>query len=368
MSAMPTAPPLVDEAAPAPSMSSREAFERIQAKLVRPLPNDRLLGWLLPIAITVLAGVARFWRITRPGGVSMTNKNDLVFDETYYAHDSWTLLHHGVELNGPQTKAGFVVHPPLGKWMMAVGEAIFDHGKTVTFGHGSSATVYPASPMSFRFMGALLGTLAILIVARIARRMFRSTALGVIAGALFALDGLEFVQSRTAMLDIYLMFWIVAAFACLVADRDDGRRRLAQRLTGPLHPNRMGAVTGRAAMALGHRSVSRCCLRHEVGRRLLHPRVPDPRDRLGPRRATHGRIAQRSMARRVSLRRACSRGLLGRPCGRLRRVVDRMVPVERPVRVQPRRPELRASRPVLAGPRLGRVPQLVELSAANLGL
>jgi dolichyl-phosphate-mannose-protein mannosyltransferase len=244
MSGMPTAPPWVDEAAPSPAVSQGEELVRIRAKLVRPLPSDRLRGWLLTLAVTLLAGFARFWRITRPGGHVLSSKKDLVFDETYYAHDSWTLLHHGVEANGPGTGAGFVVHPPLGKWMMAVGEALFDHGKTVVFGTGSHATIYPASPFSYRFAGAVVGTLAVLMVARVARRMFHSTALGVIAGVLLSLDGLEFVQSRTAMLDIYLMFWVLAAFCCLIIDRDDGRRRLAQRITSPLDPDHWGPSLG----------------------------------------------------------------------------------------------------------------------------
>ena len=252
MSGMPTAS-AVDEAAPAPSLSSIEALARIRTKLIRPMPTDRLLGWLLPLAVTFLGGVARFWRITRPGGHSLPDNlptgkmHALVFDETYYAHDSWTMLHHGVEADGAGTGAGFVVHPPLGKWMMAVGEAIFDHGKQINVlsgQHHMHKTIYPASALSFRFMGALLGTIAILMVARIARRMFRSTALGVIAGVLFSLDGLEFVQSRTAMLDIYLMFWVIAAFGCLILDRDDGRRRLANRLTAPLRPDEWGPSLG----------------------------------------------------------------------------------------------------------------------------
>jgi dolichyl-phosphate-mannose-protein mannosyltransferase len=242
--AMSVAPPEVDDAAPVPPALDGEALERIKAKLVKPLPTDRLRGWLLPLTVTVLAGIARFWRITRPGGHTLTTKKNLVFDETYYAHDSWTLLHHGVEANGPGTGPGFVAHPPLGKWMMAIGEALFDHGKQVTFGTGKLATIYPASPFSYRFAGAVVGTLAILIVARVARRMFHSTALGVIAGGLLSLDGLEFVQSRTAMLDIFLMFWILAAFACLVLDRDDGRRRLADRLTKPLGHHDWGPSLG----------------------------------------------------------------------------------------------------------------------------
>ena len=42
-----------------------------------------------------------------------------------------------------------------------------------------------------------------------------------------ALDGLEFTMSRTALLDIFLMFWLLAAFGCLVIDRDRARERLA---------------------------------------------------------------------------------------------------------------------------------------------
>jgi dolichyl-phosphate-mannose-protein mannosyltransferase len=242
-----TAPPVLDEAAAAPATD--EALARIKAKLDASLPTDRLLGWLLPLGVMLLGGIARFWRITRPGGHSMTNKDDLVFDETYYAHDSWSLLHHGVETNVTKGKltASFVAHPPLGKWMMAIGEAMFDHGKTVVF----HKTVYPANPFSFRFAGAVLGTLSILMVARVARRMFHSTALGTIAGSLVALDSLEFVQSRTAMLDIYLMFWVLASFCCLIADRDDGRRRLAERLTAPLDPGRWGPSLGFRPWRLG---------------------------------------------------------------------------------------------------------------------
>ena len=48
--------------------------------------------------------------------------------------------------------------------------------------------------------------------------MTRSTLLGCVAGLLLALDGLEFVMSRTALLDIFVMFWVLAAFA-LPGDR-----------------------------------------------------------------------------------------------------------------------------------------------------
>ena len=71
----------------------------------------------------------------------------------------------------------------------------------------------------------VFGTLSILLLIRITRRMFRSTMLGAAAGLLMTLDGMEFVLSRTALLDIFLMFFILAAFGCLVMDRDSRRRR-----------------------------------------------------------------------------------------------------------------------------------------------
>ena len=61
--------------------------------------------------------------------------------------------------------------------------------------------------------------------------MFRSTLIGCLAGLLMALDGLELVQSRTGLLDIFLMFWIVAGLGAIVRDRDWGRERLADGIT-----------------------------------------------------------------------------------------------------------------------------------------
>jgi len=79
-------------------------------------------------------------------------------------------------------------------------------------------------------MVALTGTLAVLMLARIGRRLFRSTLLGCTAALLLTVDGLAFVHSRTALLDPLLMFWTLAAFGALLVDRDRTRQRLAHRL------------------------------------------------------------------------------------------------------------------------------------------
>ena len=89
------------------------------------------------------------------------------------------------------------------------------------------------SSWGWRFASAVVGTLAILMVGRVARRLFGSTTLGATASLLLAVDGQEFVHSRTGILDIFVMFWALAAFCCLVIDRDQARARLAERMARP---------------------------------------------------------------------------------------------------------------------------------------
>jgi dolichyl-phosphate-mannose-protein mannosyltransferase len=189
------------------------------------IPGDPALAWIGPLIVTVFAAFLRFDRLAIP--------NAVVFDETYYAKDALALLKFGYEhktveeanrlliQEGPKAAdsriwaegASFVAHPPAGKWMIAIGEWIFG-----------------ATPFGWRFMAALMGSLSVLILCRVARRMTGSTLLGCAAGLLLAVDGLHLVTSRTALLDIFLMFWILAGFGCLVADRDHSRRVLAAKL------------------------------------------------------------------------------------------------------------------------------------------
>jgi dolichyl-phosphate-mannose-protein mannosyltransferase len=200
------------------------------------MPDDGLWGWGAPLLIALFAGILRFWRLSTPKA--------FIFDETYYAKDAWSLLHFGVEQNYIGTgkhknladehilagnlhdlfagNAAYVVHPPAGKWVIAIGESLFG-----------------MNPFGWRFMVAVTGTLAVLMTARIGRRLFRSTLLGCVAGLLLSVDAMEFVHSRTALLDPLLMFWVLAAFGALLVDRDWSRERLAQRLdevTGTLGP------------------------------------------------------------------------------------------------------------------------------------
>lgn len=211
----PSAPPPSD---PGPSRwGSGEG--RLRWWLLGQVPADRLWGWLGPLIVTAVGAVLRFWRLDQP--------HQLVFDETYYVKQAYSLLQTGVEYQWPDkadeqftagnpdiylSVADRTVHPPVGKWMIAAGEWLT--------GIDSS--------WGWRLSAAVVGTLMIFILARTARRLFNSTLLGCTAGLLLAVDGHHLVMSRTGILDIFLSFWVLCAFSLLVLDRDHQRRRLAR--------------------------------------------------------------------------------------------------------------------------------------------
>ena len=151
-----TGGPAPDATAELPAADQHARLARIRARLVVPLPRDVLWGWLGPLLVTGLAAYLRFHRL----GVPQAK----VFDEVYYSHDAWSLLHHGVELNAHDNGPGFVVHPPLGKWMMAFGEWIF--GTTAQcVGKNTDTPFHYAGSFGWRFSSAVVGTLAVLIIA-----------------------------------------------------------------------------------------------------------------------------------------------------------------------------------------------------------
>lgn len=191
-------------------------------------------SWILPLVVTFIGGFMRLWNLANP--------NKIIFDETYYAKDGWSMWVYGWEHNWqPSTVADsslavsgsygshgaakfasgseFVAHPPIGKWVIGFGEKIWG-----------------LNPVGWRLMDAVLGTLAILILTRTARRMFRSTLIGVIAGLFLSFDGLAFVMARTGLLDGIQAFFVLAAFGALVVDRDKVREKAAawaeENLTG----------------------------------------------------------------------------------------------------------------------------------------
>ena len=134
--------------------------------------------------IALIAFAMRLFHLGQPKG--------FIFDELYYVNGAQDYLKYGVEVDG--LKPEFIVHPPVGKWVIALGIKLFgDH----EFG--------------WRIASAFFGSLLILLVGLIAKELFKSNIWAALASGLIALDGLALVHSRTALLDLFLTFFIALA-------------------------------------------------------------------------------------------------------------------------------------------------------------
>lgn len=146
---------------------------------------------------------------------------EIYFDEVFYVAEARGLLDPG-----QATRTGR--HPPVGTWLIAAGIALFgDH------------------PVGWRLPGALAGGLTVGLVYLLVRRLTNGRGPALLAAALLALDGVFLTQARIAMLDIYLVMFIVAGAWLVVVDR---QRRTAPRTDAD--PGGHGALIG-AGVVLG---------------------------------------------------------------------------------------------------------------------
>jgi len=172
--------------------------------------------WYWLIALTMVAGILRFgspifldvfahpgtsapisaWGIGHnyqdPSLPGLGEPNDIapnspfVFDELYFANDAHRDL-LGQDYFDPE--------PPLAKLIIAIGIKLFGFN---SFG--------------WRFMPALFGTALIPLMYLLARQLLTVRFFAVAAGALTAFDGMTFVESRTAVIDIIPITLAVLAY------------------------------------------------------------------------------------------------------------------------------------------------------------
>lgn len=192
-------------------------YERAHAR-VAASPGLQLA---IPGAITVLAGALRL--------VSLGHPHELVFDETYYVKDAWTQWNLGYAAGWPSeadqrfaagetdiftTDPSYVVHPPLGKYLIGLGMAVF--GADSSFG--------------WRISAAVFGTAAVLLLYVVALLLTRSLGVAVAASGLLAIDGLGIVLSRVSLLDVFVMFFTLLTFLFVLLDARWMRRRWPESL------------------------------------------------------------------------------------------------------------------------------------------
>ncbi len=177
------------------------------------------------LAVALIAGGIRFVHLSYPP--------TRVFDEVYYSKAGCLLVGYSwkqCDVTSSDERywarakddVGSWVHPPLGKWAIGLGEKVFGTG-----------------PFGWRVASALFGTLSVVFLALIAQLLWGSALWTFVAGLLLATEGLNVVQSRMSMLDIFIAFWAVLGFFFLLLDR-----RWIERRTPPPPPPQGPAEQG----------------------------------------------------------------------------------------------------------------------------
>ena len=213
----------------APALESPQPRTREQLRAVLGLPSrlpSRVVtrnGWIATVVTTLIAAFTRLWNLGSP--------HEIMFDETYYVKDAYSIWHLGYEGTWAQNanasfvrgnfstlspEASFVVHPPLGKWLIAMG----------------MEALGPASSWGWRLAVALAGIATVFLLCRLVWRLFPSPLLVGLAGLFLAIDGVGITESRIGLLDGFIGFFALAAVYCIVRDRQSQRERIARLLEG----------------------------------------------------------------------------------------------------------------------------------------
>lgn len=214
-----------DTAAPALEGPQPRTREQLRAVLGLPsrLPSRVVTrnGWIATVVTTLIAAFTRLWNLGSP--------REIMFDETYYVKDAYSIWHLGYEGTWAQNanasfvrgnfstlspEASFVVHPPLGKWLIATGMELTG----------------PASSWGWRLAVALAGIATVFLLCRLVWRLFPSPLLVGLAGLFLAIDGVGITESRIGLLDGFIGFFALAAVYCIVRDRQSQRERIARLL------------------------------------------------------------------------------------------------------------------------------------------
>jgi dolichyl-phosphate-mannose-protein mannosyltransferase len=166
------------------------------------------------VAVALIAGALRFVNLGYP--------KTRVFDEIYYSKSACIFLGYSnqrCDVTSEDEKfwrtdkndTGAWVHPPLGKWAIALGE--------LAVGTDS---------LGWRVSSAVAGTATVVILAVMIQLLLGSPLWTFVGGLLLATESLSFVQSRVAMLDIFVAFWVALGFLFILLDRRWIERRAPQ--------------------------------------------------------------------------------------------------------------------------------------------
>jgi len=142
---------------------------------------QQALRWqYLGLCILVIATLALHFSII------MMN-TEPVFDESSYVDAARSIISGTGDTNHE--------HPPLGKLFVVSGILVFGD-----------------NPLGWRFFSVIFGTAAIVLFYFICRKLAMSQRATLLATFLFALDVMNFEESSLALLDVYMMTFMMAGF------------------------------------------------------------------------------------------------------------------------------------------------------------
>ncbi|MBU1000220.1 phospholipid carrier-dependent glycosyltransferase [Patescibacteria group bacterium] len=147
------------------------------------------------ILILLLTAFLRLYRLDYP--------DKYIFDEVYHAFTAKEYLKGSVSAwewwtTPPPDVAYEWTHPPLAKEIMTT----------------SMFWLQSQNAWAWRLPGALFGILSVYLVYLLGLKILKNQNAALIAAFVFSLDGLNFVQSRTGMNDIY---YLTFTLACILA-------------------------------------------------------------------------------------------------------------------------------------------------------
>ncbi len=145
---------------------------------VPPIQKIDSKDWLIILGMSVISTLVRLFYLSFP--------EEMVFDEVYHARAA------GEYMRGINPFEW--VHPPLAKLLISVGTSVFG-----------------LNSFGWRIMPVIFGTLFIPVMYIFGKSMFSKRKYAILAALILSLDGVFFVQSRTAMTNIFATFFQVTS-------------------------------------------------------------------------------------------------------------------------------------------------------------
>jgi len=178
----------------------------------------KILAWTRKNYSVILFCILSLSLLTKV--IRLNIPKDFYFDEAYYGFTASSILHHDKGAydpfaRPPERRAYAWTHPPLAELIISFFMKIFGDR---SFG--------------WRVGSVFFGTIDLALTSILAMELFGSELVAVLAAFLLCVDGLMFTESRIAMIEVYLIFFMLLTFIYYVRFRKEPTRKSLLLLTG----------------------------------------------------------------------------------------------------------------------------------------